>query len=121
MGTIKEDIGKTLTSADDLGMKEAISYFTGKKLGATFFRGTKSIDGVWHTSDVIVTGDCVMPVRYGVGDHILFVINFLTSSLVGLAPPHIIRSQARRLNMKIPRADEKYVDKFEKKTSSNTV
>ena len=94
-------------------MKDAISTFTGKKLGATFFRGTKPIDGVWHTPDVIVTGACVMPAGYGVGDHRLFVIDFLTSSLVGLSPPCIVRSQARRLNTKIPRAGEKYVEKFE--------
>ena len=121
MGTIKEDIGKTLNSADDLRMKEAISYFTGKKLGATFFRGTRPIDGVWHTPDVIVTGACVMPAGYGVGDHRLFVINFLTSSLVGLTPPCIVRSQALRLNTKIPLAAEKYVDKFENNINQHNI
>ena len=114
-------IGKNLIKADGLGMKEAISSFTGKKLGVTFFRGTKPIDRVWYTLNVIVTGSCVIPSRYGVGDHRLFVIDFLSSSLVILDPPRIIRSQAQRLKMKIPRAAEKYLDKFEKKTSSNTV
>ena len=47
------------------------------------------------------------------GDHRLFVIDFLTSSLVGNAPPRIVRAQARRLNTNIPRATEKYVEKFE--------
>ena len=51
-------IGKTLTKAERLGMKEAISTFTGKKLGAKFFRGIKPIDGVWYTPDVSVTGAC---------------------------------------------------------------
>ena len=83
-------IGKTLTKAGGLETKEAIRSCTGKTLGATFFRGTKPIDRVWHTPDVIVICACVMPAGYGVGDHRLFVINFLTSSLVGLSPPHII-------------------------------
>ena len=39
-------IGKNLIKADGLGMKEAISSFTGKKLGVTCFRGTKPIDRV---------------------------------------------------------------------------
>ena len=64
-------IGKTLTKADGLGMKEAISSFA-----------------VWHMPDVIVTGACVMPTGYGFGDPRLLAINFLISSLVGLAPQH---------------------------------
>ena len=53
-----------------------------------------------------------MPAGYGVGDHCLFVIDFLTSSLVNLAPPHVICAQARHLNTNIPRAADKCVDKF---------
>ena len=86
--TYEKSIGKTPAKVDGLGMKEAISIFTGKKLGATFFRGTRPIDGVWHTPDVIVTGACVMPTGYGFGDPRLLAINFLISSLVGLAPQH---------------------------------
>ena len=107
-------IGKTLTNSTGLRMKEAISEFTGRKLGATFFRGSKPIDAVWHTQDVIVTGACVMPAGYGVGDHRLFIIDFLTSSLVGNAPPRIVRAQARRLNTNIPQAAERYVAQFER-------
>ena len=42
-------------------MIEAVGNYTGKKIGATFFRGTKPIDGVWVTSDVVIIGACVMP------------------------------------------------------------
>ena len=55
-----------------------------------------------------------MPAGYGVGDHRLFVIDFLTSLLIGNAPPRIVRAQARRLNTNIPRAAENYVNQFEK-------
>jgi len=82
-------------------MKEAISEFTGRKLDATFFRGSTVIDAVWHTQDVIVVWACAMPAGYGVGDHRLFIIDFLTSSLIGNAPPRIVRAQARRLNTNI--------------------
>ena len=43
----KKSIGKTLTNEEGLAMKEVVGDFTGKKLGATFFRGTKPIDGIW--------------------------------------------------------------------------
>ena len=86
-------------------MIEAMGNYTGQQLGATFFRGSKPIDGVWVTSDVQVTGACVMPAGYGIGDHRLFVVDFLTSSLVGMSPPKIVRAAARRLNNKIPSAE----------------
>ena len=109
----KKSIGKTLTKEDGLGMKEVVGDFTGQQLGATFFRGKTPIDGLWATPDIVVTGACVMPVGYGVGDHRLFVVDFLTSSLVGSSPPRIVRAGARRLNTKIPGAAPKYVDKVE--------
>ena len=87
--------------------------FTGQKFGATYFRGSNPIDGVWATTDVKVVGECVMPVRYGVGDHRLFIIDFLKSCLVGASPPSIVRSAARRLNLRIPAAAEDYSDRFE--------
>jgi hypothetical protein len=65
----KKLIGHSLTNQEGLNMQEVVGEFTGKKLGPTFFRGTKPIDGVWATDDLVVTHACVMPVGYGVGDH----------------------------------------------------
>ena len=87
--------------------------FTGKKVGATFFRGKKPIDGVWTTTNVVIIGACVMPAGFGIGDHRLFVLDFLTSSLVGHDPPKIVRAAARRLNTQIPSADKNYLERFE--------
>ena len=80
-----------------LGMQEVVGAFTGEKLGATFFRGQKPIDRIWATPDVVVTGACVMPACYGVGGHRLFVINFLTYSLVGTLPPRIVCAAQRSI------------------------
>ena len=84
-------------------MKEVVGDFTGKKLGATFFRGSTPIDAVWATSDVQVISACVMPVGYGVGDHRAFIIDFLTSSLIGTNPTTVVRPAARRLNTRLAR------------------
>ena len=54
-----------------------------------------------------------MPVGYGVGDHRMFVIDFLTSSLIGCNPPKIVRAAARRLNTIIPGVETKYVNMLE--------
>ena len=69
-------IGKALTNEDGLDMEEAVGNFTGKKIGATFFRRTKPIDGVLVTQDVVVTGACVMPAGYGIGDHWLLSLTY---------------------------------------------
>ena len=109
----KKGLGKML--AKELGMLEVVGEFTGKKIGATYFRNqsNKPIDAIWATPDVTVVGACIMPVGYGVGDHRMFIVDFLTSSLVGSNPPSIVRSQARRLNTKIPGTEEKYLKVLE--------
>ena len=109
----KKSIGKTLVGNKELSMGEAVGDFTGKKVGATFFRGKTPIDGVWTTADVVITGACVMPAGFGIGDHRLFVLDFLTSSLVGHDPPKIVRAAARRLNTQIPSAEKNYLERFE--------
>ena len=54
-----------------------------------------------------------MPVGYGLGDHRLFIIEFLKTCLVGASPPSIVRLAARRLNLRISAAAEDYSDIFE--------
>ena len=49
-----------------------------------------------------------MPVRYGIGDHRLFVINFLATDLIGFSQQRAVRATSRRLNTKIPGAATKY-------------
>jgi hypothetical protein len=110
----KKSIGKTLTKTTGLAMREVVGDFTGKQLGATFFRGSSPIDAVWATPDVEIVGACVMPCGFGIGDHRLFVIDIRTDSLVGEKPPRIIRASARRLNTKVPRGTDRYIDKLEK-------
>ena len=108
----RKSIGKSLTESEDLRMVETVGNYTGLKIGATFFRGSKPIDGVWTTPDVAVTGGCVMPAGYGVGDHRLFVVDILTLSLIGHDPPKIVRAAARRLNTTIPKAETNYLQKM---------
>jgi hypothetical protein len=81
----RKSIGRSLTNLDGLNMREVVGEFTGKKIGPTFFRGSKPIDGFWATSGLIVTHACVMPAGFGVGDHRMFVIDFQESSMVGSA------------------------------------
>ena len=101
-------IGKALTEVDGLAMKEVVGEYTGEKLGATHFRGSQPIDGVWATSDIEVVNACVMPVGYGLGDHRCFVVDFTLSSIVGRSLVRVKKLKARKLNTKLPQVAEKY-------------
>lgn len=88
--------------------------FTGQQLGARYFRGSKPFDAVWATPDVQVVGTCVVPASFGVGDHRLFQVDFRAMSLVGAAPPKIVRAPSRKLNTEILRVEQKYNQLLEK-------
>ena len=95
-------------------MVEVVGEFTGKQIGATFFRGSKPIDGVWATQDLVVTHACVMPAGFGVGDHQLFVIDFQEESPIGRAPFQVKRFTTCRLNTKASsRAVRNYLSQLE--------
>ncbi|KAL7524606.1 hypothetical protein ACHAWF_001017, partial [Thalassiosira exigua] len=117
----RKSIGKTLTDPEGLGMQDVVRSFTGEKIGATFFRGSTPIHCVWATSNVVVTGACVMPAGYGVGDYRLFVVDFLTASLVGSRSLRVVRSGARRPNSNIEPAALRYEDKLENQVVRNNV
>jgi hypothetical protein len=109
-----KSIGRSLTNTDGLDMSKVVGDFTGKRIGPTFFRGSKPIDGVWATQDINVTHACVMPAEYGVGDHRMFIIDFQESSIVGTTPFRLQRYSTRRLNTKVSSgATKKYVDRLE--------
>ena len=110
----RKSLGKALTNAEGLRMKEVVGAFTGRQIGPTYYRGKKPIDGVWATPDITITGACIMPAGFGIGDHRLFVIDICTSSLIGLQPQKIVRPKARRLNTRIPGAASAYQERFER-------
>ncbi len=104
----RAELGRQLTDLHGLGMKEVVGDFTGRRLGATFFRGSEPINAIWATSDLEVAHACVMPVGYKVGDHHLFLVDFSTASMIGTCPHKIIRPALRRLNTKIPECALRY-------------
>ena len=55
----KKSLGKSITAIDGLNMNEVVGNFTGKKIGATLFKGSKPIDAIWTTPDIVLVGACV--------------------------------------------------------------
>jgi hypothetical protein len=98
----KKSIGKALTSADGLSMKEVVGEFTGKKIGPTYIRGSKLIDGVWVIADVEISNTCIMPTIYGIGNNRKFIVDIVQSSLIGEEAFRVHRLVSCWLNTKTP-------------------
>jgi hypothetical protein len=84
-------LGKALGDRDGLDLHEANIHHMGKIPGATFFRGSKHIDGLWVSGDMDISNACVMPFGYGAGDHRTYILDIPIKSLVGVNPVKIVR------------------------------
>jgi hypothetical protein len=79
----KKSICKALTNVDGLLMKEVVGEFTGKKIGPTYFWGSKPIDGIWSMAEnVEILNACIMPADYRIGDHQMFLVDVIQASLI---------------------------------------
>ncbi len=109
----KGALGKALGDRDGLDLREAIIHHTGKSPWATFFRGSKPIDGLWVTGDMDISNVCVMPFGYGEGDHCAYILDIPIESLEGINPVKIVQPACRRLNSRLPGCSEAYVASLE--------
>jgi hypothetical protein len=96
-----------------LGLREAVLHHTGTQTGATFFRGSKPIDGLWVSIDINIANVCIMLFGYGVGDHCMFVLDVTLESLIGKMPTKIVHPASQRLNSKIPHCRPAYTKALE--------
>ena len=106
-------LGKALSDREGLNLREVILETTGVQTGATFFRGSHPIDGLWASADLDISNACVMPFGYGVGDHRAFILDIPLESLVGINPMRISRPASRRLNSQIPGCGKAYIESLE--------
>jgi hypothetical protein len=83
-------LGKELSNRNGLDLRESIIQHTGTNPGATFFRGSKPIDGMWVSGNLNVSNACVMPFGNGVGKHCAFVLDVPLESLIGVNQGKIV-------------------------------
>jgi hypothetical protein len=107
-------LGKALGDRDGLNLQEVILTHTGAPTGATFFRSSQPIDGLWTSDNLDISNACVMPFGYGVGNYRAFVLDIPLQSLVGVNPVCIVRPASCRLNSRLPGSNKAYVRSLEK-------
>jgi hypothetical protein len=101
-------LGRALADTSGLGLRKAVLHHTGTQMGATFFRGSKPINGLWVSSNIDIENMCVMPLGCGVGAHCMFVLDITLESLIGKTPTKIVRPALQRLNNKTPNCSAAY-------------
>jgi hypothetical protein len=105
-------LGKALSDSNSLNFQEVILQHTGAKTGATFFRGSKPINGLWASSNLEISNACVMPFGYGVGDHRAFILDISLELLTRENPTKIVRPVSRKLNSRLPQCGKEYIQCF---------
>ena len=97
-----------------IGMHDAIKTRTNLKGPATFQSGSKQIDGVWMSNDLLAQSASFLPLFVGVGDHRMALVDIPNEMLLGTSLQKISRATARRLQNKLPKSQSKYQDLLSK-------
>ncbi len=85
----------------------------GTSPGATFFRGSKPIDGIWVSGDLDICNACVMPFGYRVGDHPAFILDVPLELLIRVDPVKIVKPVGRGLNSRLAGCCKAYIKSLE--------
>jgi hypothetical protein len=111
---INGPLGKQLADKEGLDLHEAIVQHRGTSPGATFFCGSKPIDGMWVSSNLEISNTCMMLFGYGIGDHRTFILDIPIESLVGVDPVKIVWPVGRRLNSRLPGCSQLYINSLKR-------
>ena len=96
----------------DVGMREAVHAVTTGKGPNKYFKGSEAIDGIWTTTEIEVTSAAYLPFDPELGDHRPVIANMSKRSLVGDKRPRIQKVACRRLNSKVKRIRQEYIDRL---------
>ena len=80
----------------------------------THFRGKEAIDGIWFSSDLDLISASYLPFHADLGDHRPVVADFTMESVLGKNLKKIVPPKARRLNSKVKKIRQEYINAFER-------
>ncbi len=72
----------------------------GMQVPPTFRDGTVPIDAIFATAGIGCVNAYILPHKGGVGDNRCFILNFTSSSVIGMKFPNIVCCSARKLHCK---------------------
>ena len=87
----------------------------------TYFKGSEPINGIGTTAEIEIISAAYLPYNPELGDHRPVVTNISKRSLVGDKGPRIQKAPCRRLNSKVERIRQEYMDRFEEQMQNHKV
>ncbi|KAL7459566.1 hypothetical protein ACHAWC_011573 [Mediolabrus comicus] len=111
---------------DDIKMREAVHRAMPRGRGPpTHFRGTRqgngAIDGIFISDDIELISASYLPFDETLGDHRPVLIDIQMRSVLGKELVKIVHPKARRLNSRIPRHRDKYLQKVKEGFKRNKI
>ena len=104
----------TRLAEEGIDLKEAVHAQTEGQGPHTHNRGTEPIDGIWFTPELELECASYLPFDGSLGDHRPVVADFSQRSVLGTNLPKIVPVKARRLNSKVQRIRDSYIQSLEK-------
>ncbi len=86
---------------EGIDMREAVHQQVPVRGPKTHFRGKESINGIWVSSDLEVTGANYLPFNLDIWDHRPVMVNITMESILGAKIAKIAPVKAHQLNSKI--------------------
>ena len=97
----------------DLLMREVVHSATMGTGPKTWFRGSESINRIWVSSEIDVISASYLPFNGLLGDHRPVMVNLTMSLVLGKHLKNIVPVQAHRLNSKVTRTRDAYIEQLE--------
>jgi hypothetical protein len=92
-------ISKRLSQSDLMFSKQCLQC-TGIHIPPTFKDGTIPINAIFVTAGIECIDAYILPHKGGMGNHRCFIVDFISSSIIGTKFPNIVRCSARKLHCK---------------------
>jgi hypothetical protein len=96
-------------SSEELSMGKTCQRTTGEMLPATHSQGCNPIDAVFCTAGLVWTAVTLLPSRVGVGDPWVFVLDFVSETILGNVFPRVILLARRLLNCASDKIRNNYI------------
>ena len=97
---------------DNLNMTEQCLTTTGLQIPPTHNSGSRPVMALYATSGADCINAAILPRGYAVGDHLVFIMDFTSESLLGSVFPRVVPAKQRKLQCNSARIHMNYTDKL---------
>ena len=106
---------------ESMGLIESSSQFSTDPPLPSHISGSKQIDGLWVTPNLLPSRASILPHYFGVEDHRAFILDFPSNLFLGEGFIPTARIEMRRLTSSQPQSVLNYINQAENKFSHHKI